>query len=75
MTAERAIPAAKTKTLMEKRFLSVQELSRYIGIKEGTIRVWVCLKKIPYTKVGRLVRFDLTKIDEWLEESSVDVYS
>ena len=58
---------------MDKRFLNKIELAEYIGVKEGTISVWVCHKKIPYVKVGRLVKFDLRKIDQWLEERSVEV--
>ena len=59
---------------MEKRFLNIKELSEYVGIAEGTIYVWVCHKKIPYVKVGRLVKFDLRKIETWLAERSVEVY-
>ena len=59
---------------MDKRFLSSKEIAEYLGLKEGTIRVWVCLKKIPYVKVGRLVKFDLLKIDQWLEKNSVETH-
>lgn len=59
---------------MEKRYLGVEELSEYLGVTQGTIYVWVCHKKIPYIKVGRLVKFDLHKIEDWLAETSVDVY-
>lgn len=56
---------------MEKRFLGVRELADYLGIKVGTIYVWVCQKKISYIKVGRLVKFDLQKIDSWLKERTI----
>ena len=59
---------------MEKRLLNKSELAQYLGIKEGTVSVWVCHKKIPYVKVGRLVKFDLKKIEQWLEENSVEVH-
>ena len=57
---------------MEPRFLSIKELSIYLGVAEGTIYDWVCYKKIPYTKVGRLVRFEKVKIDAWLLEKTVE---
>lgn len=60
---------------MEKRFLGIKELAEYLGITPGTAYVWVCHRKIPYLKVGRLVKFDLRKIDKWLEENSVQVYN
>jgi excisionase family DNA binding protein len=59
----------------EKRFLGIKQLAVYLGIKEGTIYVWVCHRKIPYIKVGRLVKFDLHKIEKWLEQTSVEVYN
>jgi len=59
---------------MEGRYIGIKELSEYIGITEGTLRVWVCHKKIPYVKVGRLVKFDLRKIDQWLEKNAVEAH-
>ncbi len=58
---------------MEKRYININDLSDYLGIPKGTIYVWVCLKKIPYVKTGRLLRFDLRKIDLWAQENSVEV--
>lgn len=60
---------------MEKRYLGIKELGEYLGIKEGTVYSWVCYKKIPYIKVGRLVKFDLIRIEKWLEENSVEMYN
>ena len=57
---------------MEKRYLGIKELSEYIGIKEGTLYVWTCYKKIPYFKVGRLIKFDLREIDEWLKDKKIE---
>lgn len=37
-----------------------------VGIPEKTLRNWVYLKKIPYSKVNRLIRFDKLKIDDML---------
>lgn len=59
---------------MEKRLLGIQELADYLGLTKGTVYVWVCQRKIPFIKVGRLVKFDIRKIDKWLDESSVGVY-
>ena len=60
---------------MEKRFLGIKELANFLGIAEGTVYVWVCHRKIPFVKVGRLVKFDIRKIEKWLEENSVQVYN
>ena len=57
---------------LEKRFLGIEQLAEYLGIAKGTVYVWVCHRKIPYVKVGRLVKFDMQKIEVWLNENSVE---
>jgi len=57
--------------ILEKRYLGMVECSEYIGVSKGTLYVWVCHKRIPYIKVGRLVKFDLKVIEAWLKENSV----
>jgi excisionase family DNA binding protein len=58
-------------SILEKRFLSMNECSEFLGITKGTLYVWVCHKKIPYLKIGRLVKFDIQEIERWLKENSV----
>ncbi len=58
---------------MEKRYLGIKELAEYLGLSIGTVYSWVCYKKIPYIKMGRLVKFDLKRINEWVEENSIAV--
>ena len=59
----------------QRRYLGIKELADYLGIAQGTVYVWVCHRKIPYTKVGRLVKFDLLKIDKWLASNTVESYN
>ena len=52
---------------MERRFIGVKDLAVYIGMSENTIREWVKYGKIPFSKLGRAVRFDLHRIEPWLK--------
>lgn len=62
--------------MKKRQLIDVNELAEYLKITVETLYNWISQKKIPYVKVGsRLVRFDLEKIDEWLEQGSVSVYS
>jgi excisionase family DNA binding protein len=56
---------------MEKRFISPLELSQYLDLKPDTIYSWVWQKRIPYCKIGRLVKFDLREIEEWLKDKRI----
>ena len=60
---------------MEKRYLSIKELSEYLGLTVKTLYVWVCHKRIPYFKLGRLVKFDLREIEDWMAEKKIEEIS
>ena len=60
---------------MERRYFNINELSDYIGIPKGTLYVWACHKKIPYLKVGKLLKFDLREIEEWLKDKRIKEFS
>ncbi len=57
---------------MEKRFIGVEELAAYLDISVNTVYSWAYQRKIPYHKIGRLVKFDLIKINKWLEDRKID---
>ena len=50
--------------------MDVKGVAIYLGVKEPTIYGWVHQRKIPFTKVGSLLRFPKKKIDAWLEENT-----
>lgn len=50
------------------RLYNVKEASEALGIKENTLRVWIANRKIPYTKVGRAVRFSEEQLWQAVEE-------
>ncbi|CCQ90698.1 hypothetical protein NITGR_360036 [Nitrospina gracilis 3/211] len=59
-----------------KHFLSIKELSEYIGIKPKTLYSWVAKRVIPHYRIMGLVRFHKGEIDIWLKschENSEDL--
>jgi excisionase family DNA binding protein len=48
---------------MERRLIGVKDLAEYLGITVNTVYSWVSTRKIPFTKLGKLVKFDLKEID------------
>jgi excisionase family DNA binding protein len=49
------------------RFLNVEELTQYLRVKRSTIYDWVHKSSIPHYKLGRLVRFRESEVNEWLK--------
>ena len=57
---------------MKKRLINIKELSEYTGLSANTLYSWVSQRKIPFVKIGRLTKFDLTDIDRIIEERKVE---
>lgn len=51
--------------------MDIHELAEKLGMSVSGLYTWVNQNKIPFVKVGRLVRFDSEDIDEWLDEKKV----
>ncbi len=56
---------------VKRRLLSIDETSEYLGLAHATLYKMVNQRRIPYVKVGRLLRFDSRLIDEWLQANTV----
>ena len=56
---------------MRRKLIGVKELSEYFGIRVNTIYMWTYQKKLPYFKIGKLVKFDQEEIDAWLKEKKI----
>lgn len=57
---------------MNQRLINPKELSDMLEISVNTVYSWVSQRKIPFVKCGRLTKFDVRKIDEWIEKNSVE---
>ena len=53
---------------MEKRFINMKDLAAYLGVSRYTVRSWVYQDKIPCTRIGRAIRFDMRQIERILEK-------
>jgi excisionase family DNA binding protein len=54
-----------------RRLVDIRVLADYLGISPDTGYTLVSQRRIPYVKVGRLLRFDLKTIDGWITQNSV----
>jgi excisionase family DNA binding protein len=52
------------------RWLSVDEIAAYLGVKRYTIYKWIERKSMPAQKVGSLWKFKRDEIDAWVRTGS-----
>jgi len=49
------------------KYVGLEEIADYIGVKPVTVRSWIKKTDIPAHKVGRLWKFKRSEIDEWVK--------
>ena len=54
-----------------RRLVSIKEAALYTGLSPHTIYTMVSQRRIPFVKVGRLVKFDVELLDKWIKQNTV----
>jgi len=57
----------RLESVMEDRWLSVDEIAAYLGIKRDTVYKWISEKQMPAHRMGRLWKFRKDEVDEWVK--------
>lgn len=52
---------------MEDRWLSVDEIAEYLGVKRDTVYKWIAEREMPANRVGRFWKFKKDEVDEWVK--------
>lgn len=52
---------------MEDRWLSVEEISKHLGISSDTVYRWIESHRMPAHRLGRLWKFKKNEIDNWVK--------
>ena len=60
---------------MDDRWLSVDEIGDYLGVKRDTIYKWISERGMPAHKIGRLWKFKRDEVDGWVRASGADTSS
>lgn len=57
----------RLESVMEDRWLSVDEIAAWLGIKRDTVYKWIAEKQMPAHRMGRLWKFRKEEVDEWVK--------
>jgi excisionase family DNA binding protein len=69
LTELRRLNDAKTTPAQE--ILSILQAAEYLGQSKSTLRDWVRLRKIPFSKVNGAIKFRKSKLDRWIDRNEV----
>jgi excisionase family DNA binding protein len=49
-----------------EQWVSVEQIAKHLNVKTFTIYKWLERKDMPASKAGRLWRFKVSEVDEWV---------
>lgn len=49
-----------------EKWSTLKEVQAYLGVGRETILQWIAKRNMPAYKVGRLWKFKLSEVDEWV---------
>lgn len=62
------MPRNKEDSILEARFLTVEDIARDLSIAEDTVRGWIRGKKLPAYRVGKEYRIKIVDYERFLEQ-------
>lgn len=54
-----------------ERWVSSKEIAEHLGINKDTLQRWINNQTIPCHRVGRLWKFKISEIDEWIQNGRI----
>jgi len=58
--------------VVQERWVGVEDVASHLSVNKDSIYRWIEEKGLPAHRVGRLFRFKLSEIDEWIRAGSAD---
>lgn len=55
---------------IEERWVGVEDVAEHLNVAKDSIYRWIDKKGFPAHKVGRLFRFKLSEVDNWVRQGS-----
>ena len=49
-----------------EKWVTMKDITEYLGVGRDTVLKWIAQKGMPAYKVGRLWKFKLSEVDEWI---------
>ena len=57
----------------EEPWVGIAEVAAHLQVSKDTVYRWVDTQGLPGHRVGRLFRFRLSQVDEWVQSRTYDV--
>jgi excisionase family DNA binding protein len=53
-------------------WVSVDDVAKHLGVAKDSVYRWIETRNLPAHKIGRLWKFRLSEVDEWVRATGVE---
>jgi excisionase family DNA binding protein len=57
---------------MTEPWVSVEDVAKHLGVVKDSVYRWIEHRGLPAHKIGRLWKFKLSEVDEWVRSRGAD---
>ena len=54
-----------------EKWVNLEDLATYLSVSKDTIRAWIKAGKIPYYKAGKMYKFKLSEVDDYVRNGKI----
>jgi excisionase family DNA binding protein len=58
---------------MAEPWVSLNEVAEHLGVAKDSVYRWIDHRRLPAHKIGRLWKFKLSEVDDWVRAGGADV--
>lgn len=55
-----------------EKWSSLDDIAEHLGVSKDTIYRWITNKQMPAHKIGRLWKFKISEVDEWVRRGNTN---
>jgi len=61
---------SRAEGLVPEPWLSADDIAAHLGVTKDTVYSWIAEKAMPAHKLGRLWKFQVSEVDEWVRRGT-----
>jgi excisionase family DNA binding protein len=59
--------------MVAEPWASVEEVAKHLGVAKDSVYRWIDHRALPAHRIGRLWKFKLTEVDDWVRAGGADL--